>query len=102
MTNDFTEAPASVNLKFNYKGFSGVMLTLRASTGQEVLTKLDGALLALEKMGAIPNGKLVSTANGDAPVCQYHGKMKRSQHFAGWYCTHKVGDGSYCKEQVKD
>ncbi len=78
------------------------MLTLRASTGQEVLTKLDGALIALERIGATPNGKPGATVNGQAPTCQYHGKMKRSQHFAGWYCTHKLGDGNYCKEQVKD
>jgi len=102
MTNDFTEAPASVNLKFNYKGFSGVMLTLRASTGTEVLTKLDGALIALEKMGAIPNGKPVSSQNGDTPSCQHHGSMKRSQHFAGWYCPKKLDNGKYCSQKVKD
>ncbi len=38
---------------------------------------------------------------GDAPTCQYHGKMKPSTKFKGWYCSAKMGDGSYCKEQVK-
>lgn len=41
-------------------------------------------------------------ANGAAPVCQYHGPMKRSKKFDGWYCPQKMGDGSYCKETVKD
>ena len=31
----------------------------------------------------------------DAPVCEFHGKMKRGNH--GWFCPKKMGDGSYCK-----
>ena len=48
---------------------------------------------------------VATSANGNGetpPVCQFHGPMKRSQKFAGWYCPSKMGDGSYCKEQVKD
>ena len=93
-----------------YKGFNGIMLTLRAESGRDVLTKLDGALVALDKMGATPtttgpkpNGSNgTPTSGGAAPVCKYHGEMKRSTKFAGWYCSSKMGDGSYCKESVKD
>ena len=104
----FTEAPASINLSFDYQGYSGIQLTLRAESGQEVLTKLQGALSALGKMGAQPTQPRTftkvetPTGNGGAPTCQYHGPMKRSKKFEGWFCSAKMGDGSYCKEKVTD
>lgn len=33
-----------------------------------------------------------------APVCKYHGPMQRSKKSPGWFCIHKMGDGTYCKE----
>jgi len=41
-------------------------------------------------------------AGNNEPVCPYHGQMKRSKHFEGWYCPSKMGDGTYCKETVKN
>src|SRR5262245_34226080 len=35
----------------------------------------------------------------DAPVCEFHGKMKRSNH-GGFFCSRKMGDGSYCKSKA--
>ncbi len=113
----FTEAPASLNLRFDYNGFKGIMLTLRASTGLDVLAKLDGALAKLDKMGATPAGgqggeryaasAACPPADANAPMCPTHGNgvgkdMDRSKHFAGWYCPNKMQDGSYCKHTVKD
>lgn len=35
------------------------------------------------------------------PVCQYHGPMKESTKAPGtFFCTKKMGDGSYCKERA--
>jgi hypothetical protein len=34
----------------------------------------------------------------DAPVCEFHGKMKRGNY--GWFCPKKMGDGSYCKSKA--
>jgi hypothetical protein len=109
-SHHFTEAPASINLKFDYRGYRGVMLTLRAGSGLDLLTKLDPALDTLEKMGATPaagrNGRVPTAANGangNAPACKYHGEMRRSKRFSGWYCPAKMGDGSsYCQEKVMD
>ena len=40
-----------------------------------------------------------STPPSDTPVCPYHGAMKESTKRPGtWFCSHKMGDGSYCKE----
>ena len=114
----FTEAPASLNLKFDYAGFTGVMLTLRANSGLEVLNKLDGALAKLDKMGATPtgqrantNGNGASVAPAGTPICPTHGSpMKDSKHGGGFYCPRKVADtgggadGSkpiYCKATAK-
>lgn len=114
----FTEAPASLNLRFDYDGYKSIMLTLRDETGLGVLTKLRGALKKLEEMGATPAGGIggeryantarpPADANGPRPDCPSHGggvgkDMDRSKHFAGWYCPNKMNDGTYCKHTVKD
>ncbi len=105
----FTEAPASINLKFDYRGYRGIMLTLRSHSGLDLLAKLDPALDALEAMGATAagrNGRAAANGAGGAaagPVCKYHGEMRRSKKFGGWYCPAKMGDGSgYCQEKVMD
>lgn len=98
----FTEAPASLNLRFDYKGYTGIMLTLRAGSGLEVLARLDVALTKLDKIGATPAGARaggLAASQESAPVCKYHGAMKRSKKHGGWFCPAKMGDGSYCKEK---
>lgn len=109
----FSEAPGSINFKFDYKGYKGIMLTLRAETGKEVLSKLDGAISALDKMGATPAGGNASASanvNGNAPMCPTHGTPGlKSKHGNGYYCPQKVAesgggqDGSkplYCKAKL--
>jgi hypothetical protein len=46
-----------------------------------------------------PTQKVESVSTDDAPVCEFHGKMKRSNH-GGFYCPKKMGDGSYCKSKA--
>jgi len=60
------------------------------------------ALVArLKAIGATPpqtgNSALPVSAD-DAPVCEYHGKLRRGNH--GWFCPKKMGDGSYCKSKA--
>jgi hypothetical protein len=116
MTNEngngatFSEAPASINLRFNYQGYNGIMLTLRAGSGLDVLAKLDGALIKLGKMGATPAGANGRAADPNAPLCPTHGTPgRKSTHGEGYYCPRKVAetgggqDGSkpiYCKAKL--
>ena len=48
-----TEAPASLTLKFYYRGYDS-MLTIRAGDGRSLLNKLKAAVDELEQMGARP------------------------------------------------
>lgn len=107
----FNEAPASINLRFNYKGFSSIQLTLRGESGSDLLTKLDTVLGRLETMGATPTGNerggggqqaAPATNGAPIPVCEFHGEMAPSKKFKGFYCRHKMGDGSYCKSERRD
>lgn len=101
----FNEAPASVSVKcYSPAGFD-VMLTIRDSDSSALMGRLKAALGYLEQNNYRPTaGGHTPSANGNgaAPVCQFHGAMKRSTKFDGWFCPNKMGDGSYCKEQVKD
>jgi len=101
----YTEAPASVTIKsYSPDGFD-VLLTIRDADTSALMPRLAGALDWLKAKGFKPTagGAAASSGgNGSAPVCQYHGAMKRSKKFNGWYCPAKMGDGGYCKEKVMD
>lgn len=101
----FSEAPASVNVKFSWRGYNDILLTLRGMSGIEALTKLGAALDKLENMGATPasaaRGSAQTTAGGDAPMCpDGHGPMKQGKR-GGWFCSKVVtevqGKKIYCK-----
>lgn len=106
----FSEAPASVTLKFDYRGYD-LMLTLRDVTGAGLLSKLDPVLDRLEKMGASPGQRGAAPAasaapavTGDAPpLCPEHGTpMKPSAKKAGsWFCTSVIAESGgkkiYCQ-----
>src|SRR5262249_34854372 len=52
----------------------------------------------LKAIGAEPPSQLQpATVTDDAPVCEFHGKMKKGNY--GWFCPKKMGDGSYCKSK---
>jgi len=63
---------------------------------------LRGMIDRLKAIGAQPPASvqvnLPEQKTDDAPVCQFHGAMKRSNH-GGFYCPKKMGDGSYCKSK---
>jgi hypothetical protein len=57
----------------------------------------------VEKLKAIgaqpPSGNRTNSPNStdDAPICEFHGKMRKGNH--GFFCPRKMGDGSYCKSK---
>jgi hypothetical protein len=105
---NFGEAPASVTVKTISPAGYDILLTIRDVDAPALMGRMKAALGWLEQNGYKPtaNGHAASAngigSNGNAPMCQYHGPMKRSTKFNGWYCPSKMGDGSYCKEQSKD
>lgn len=64
-----------------------------------------GTIARLRELGAMPpTAAALSAAALDAarsaPVCPYHGPMKPSPKVPGtFFCSHRMGDGSYCKER---
>jgi hypothetical protein len=57
----------------------------------------------LKAIGATPpslvnNGRSAESDQTDAPVCEFHGKMKKGNY--GYFCPKKMGDGSYCKSKA--
>lgn len=61
------EAPASVTVKIDYKGYTGILFTLRGHSGGEVLQKLDAAIAWLDEHGAVPTSGH-GNGNGSAPA----------------------------------
>jgi hypothetical protein len=64
---------------------------------------LRGMIDRLKAIGATPPqsshaATIEPTKADDAPVCEYHGKMKRGNY--GWFCPKKMGDSSYCKSKA--
>ena len=110
----YGDAPLSVCINTYGPGGFDVQFTMRDTETETFTRRVTGLLGWLSKNGYRPkfgngnNGRKPQAAqnaqtNGDAPTCNLHNKpMKRSQHFAGWYCTAKLADDTYCKEQVRD
>jgi len=85
------EAPASVNCHITLAGRQ-VQVTLRDTDETRLLARLE-ALLQRFPVAAEP-------ATEQAPPegwCPTHGTMKPSTKGKGWYCPHKLADGSWCK-----
>lgn len=64
--------------------------------------ELQAAVRGLREIGAMPPTAVQTMRDEKArevPVCPYHGPMKESAKAPGtYYCTKKMGDGTYCKE----
>jgi hypothetical protein len=103
-TPTFTEAPASVTLKISYRGYSDILFTLRDASGVGLLDKLNLVMDRFEKIGITPSAAKTTAAGpvNEAPICEYHGPMKRNNRNNGWFCPKKMGDGTYCKSKVDD
>ena len=81
------EAPASVNVHLTVSGRQ-VQLTLRDSDEGRLLARLDAVLQRFP----------MATQPADTtPQCPTHGVMKPSTKGKGFYCPHKLPNGSWCK-----
>jgi len=89
----WTEAPASVNIKFSLDGYD-TMLTLRGDSGADVLPKLQAAIGWLAEQGAETTAS--SNGNGasgetEAKVCPiHHVAMRRREKNGDVWWSHKA------------
>jgi hypothetical protein len=82
------EAPVSITLKATLHGHE-VMVTLRGVDFASVKAQVEDASTWLQAQGG-------QTADA-TPQCPTHGAMKPSTKGKGWYCPHKLANGSWCK-----
>jgi hypothetical protein len=82
------EAPVSITLKATLHGHE-VMVTLRGVDFASVKAQVEEASQWLQAQ----RGPTTDTT----PQCPTHGAMKPSTKGKGWYCPHKLADGSWCK-----
>jgi hypothetical protein len=87
-TAPLPEAPVSITLKATLHGHE-VMVTLRGVDFASAKAQVEDASQWLQAQSG-------HTAD-DTPQCPKHGAMKRSTKGKGWYCPHKLADGSWCK-----
>lgn len=111
----WTEAPASLTIKYFTEDGFDMMLTMRGENGVEVLEKSEAALTWLRQSGARPhyapvptnNGAQTEVAAGPAPTlangspdpawCSIHGvAMKRRESNGDVWYSHKVGS-EWCR-----
>jgi len=76
--------------------------TLKATLhGHEVMVTLRGVDFASVKAQVEQASTWLQAHGGQAadttPQCPKHGAMKPSTKGKGWYCPHKLADGSWCK-----
>jgi hypothetical protein len=111
MVRTWTEAPASINLKFQFKGYDS-MLTLRGESGAEVLPKLEAAITWLSDHGAC--GLISFGGNGteggnepEAKVCPiHHVQMRRREKHGDVWWSHKAinpetGEEYWCRGKAE-
>ena len=77
-------------------------ITLKATLhGHEVMVTLRGVDFASVKAQVEDASQWLQAQSGhtadDTPQCPKHGGMKPSTKGKGWYCPHKLADGSWCK-----
>jgi len=87
-TAPLPEAPVSITLKATLHGHE-VMVTLRGVDFASVKAQVEDASQWLQAQ----RGHTADTT----PQCPTHGAMKLSTKGKGWYCPHKLADGSWCK-----
>jgi len=87
-TTPLPEAPVSITLKATLHGHE-VLVTLRGMDFASVKAQVEDASQWLQAQ----SGHTADTT----PQCPTHGAMKPSTKGKGWYCPHKLADGSWCK-----
>jgi hypothetical protein len=72
------------------------------TTQVETTAPIADLIARLKQIGAQPPvqtpAQVEKAAGEDAPVCEFHGRMKKGNY--GWFCPKKMGDGSYCKSKA--
>jgi hypothetical protein len=86
------EAAFSLTVKGRLDG-TEAMLTVRGATAAEFKANLQAVRGLLEPLAP------QAPPTADTPQCPTHGAMKRSTKGKGWYCPHKLKDGTWCKEK---
>jgi hypothetical protein len=117
VSHNFTEAPASFNVKaYSPQGFD-IMLTLRDGDTKALMDRAEGALAWLSSKGFRPTGRRSSDNSGnnsggndgnpDTKICSIHHQVmrKREKHGEVWY-SHKAvnpdtGEEYWCKGAAK-
>jgi hypothetical protein len=93
-TTPLPEAPVSITLKATLHGHE-VMVTLRGVDFASVKAQVEQASEWLK--GQAPAQPPTQGTAQPEGWCATHGAMKRSTKGKGWYCPHKLADGSWCK-----
>ena len=103
------EAPASASAKMTSPSGVEWLVTVRDLSASGLLNKISQLETKLLGDGWQPAGHANGNGGGqdagpgnEPPVCPYHGPMKPSKKFNDWYCPQKMGDGSFCSQQVKN
>ena len=59
------------------------------------------AILAQHPVQAPGNSQGAPQGQDTTPQCETHGALKKSTKGKGYYCAHKLDDGSWCKSKAK-
>jgi hypothetical protein len=96
------EAPVSATVKLRI-GDKEVMTTLRGTDAVEVLGRMADLITrypdAPSTSHSFAHPERTAPPPVDTPQCPQHGGMKQSTKGTGWYCPHRLDDGSWCKEK---
>jgi len=87
-TPPLPEAPVSITLKATFEG-QEVPVTLRGTDFASVQAQVEQASAWLKAHA--PSPTVDST-----PPCPTHGTVKKSSKGKGYYCPHKLEDGTWC------
>ncbi len=91
---------ARFTINFTYKGYASTV-EFEGKTDQ-----LEFYIDSLDGIGATPTTPHSAAATSAeqqaaAPVCEWHGAMSASSKAPGtFFCSRKMGDGSYCKSKA--
>jgi hypothetical protein len=101
-TNGQAETPTQLPAPMEPLPEAPVSITLKATLhGHEVLVTLRGVDFASVKAQVEDASRWLQAQSGQGtdttPQCPTHGAMKPSTKGKGWYCPHKLADGSWCK-----
>jgi hypothetical protein len=93
-TAPLPEAPVSITLKATLHGHE-VLVTLRGTDFASVKAQVEQASEWLQGQAPTPSGPTADPT----PQCPTHGPMKPSTKGTGWYCAHKLPNGTWCTEK---